>query len=88
MKGMMIVQNVKGTYDFFGKEQSLRKRVQSTLQEVFELYDFDGMDSTILAGRSVGIREGSELAKMELQLLLTQYEWFQNKLEELGARLD
>lgn len=40
------------------------------------------------AGRSVGIREGSELAKMELQLLLTQYEWFQNKLEELGARLD
>lgn len=45
----MIVQNVKGTYDFFGKEQSLRKKVQSTLQEVFELYDFDGMDSTILS---------------------------------------
>ncbi|WP_337926719.1 ATP phosphoribosyltransferase regulatory subunit [Paenibacillus caui] len=42
------MQNVKGTYDFFGKEQSLRKKVQSTLQEVFELYDFDGMDSTIL----------------------------------------
>nr|WP_237690884.1 ATP phosphoribosyltransferase regulatory subunit [Paenibacillus caui] len=45
---MIHVQNVKGTYDFFGKEQSLRKKVQSTLQEVFELYDFDGMDSTIL----------------------------------------
>jgi transposase len=40
------------------------------------------------ASRSVGIREGSELAKMELKLLLTQYEWFHNKLEELAARLD
>lgn len=42
------MQNVKGTYDFFGKEQVLRKNVQTALQEVFELYDFDGMDSTIL----------------------------------------
>lgn len=42
------MQNVKGTYDFFGKEQAFRKKVQSVLQEVFELYDFDGMDSTIL----------------------------------------
>ncbi|MBB3114063.1 transposase [Paenibacillus phyllosphaerae] len=40
------------------------------------------------AGRSVGIQQGSELAKMELKLLLTQYEWFQKKLEELGAILD
>lgn len=40
------------------------------------------------AGRSVGIRGGSELAKMELQLLLNQYEWFQNKLEELETKLD
>lgn len=40
------------------------------------------------ASRSVDIREGTELAKMELKLLLTQYEWFQNKLEELGAKLD
>ncbi|WP_028551422.1 histidine--tRNA ligase [Paenibacillus sp. UNC451MF] len=42
------MQNVKGTYDFFGKEQALRKKVQTVLQEVFELYDFDEMDSTIL----------------------------------------
>lgn len=42
------MQNVKGTYDFWGKEQALRKKVQSTLQEVFELYDFDEMSSTIL----------------------------------------
>ncbi|WP_127495613.1 IS110 family transposase [Paenibacillus glycanilyticus] len=37
---------------------------------------------------SVGIQQGSELAKMELKLLLTQYEWLQNKLEDLGAKLD
>lgn len=40
------------------------------------------------ASRSVGIRQGPELAKMELKLLLTQYEWLQNKLEELGVKLD
>jgi len=37
---------------------------------------------------SVGIQQGSELAKMELKLLLSQYEWLQNKLEDLGAKLD
>ncbi|TYP78944.1 ATP phosphoribosyltransferase regulatory subunit [Paenibacillus methanolicus] len=42
------MQNVKGTYDFFGKKQALRKKVQTTLKEVFELYDFDEMDSTIM----------------------------------------
>nr|WP_130616499.1 histidine--tRNA ligase [Cohnella abietis] len=42
------MQNVKGTFDFFGNEQLLRKKTQSVLQEVFELYDFDGMDSTML----------------------------------------
>jgi transposase len=40
------------------------------------------------ASCSVGIRDGSELAKMELKLLLSQYEWFHNKLEELGSKLD
>ena len=40
------------------------------------------------ASRSVGIKQGSELAKMELKLLLTQYEWFQSKFEELEAKLD
>jgi len=45
---MIVVQNVKGTYDFMGMEQALRRKVQTTLQEVFELYDFESMDSTIL----------------------------------------
>lgn len=42
------MQNVKGTYDFFGRQQVLRRKVQTTLQTIFELYDFDSMDSTIL----------------------------------------
>nr|WP_312875706.1 transposase [Paenibacillus planticolens] len=40
------------------------------------------------AGRSVVIRQGSELAKIVLKVLLTQYEWLQNKLEELEVKLD
>jgi transposase len=40
------------------------------------------------ASRSVGIRSGLELAKMELKLLLTQYEWLHNRLEEVEAKLD
>ena len=42
------MQNVKGTYDYLGQEQALRKTIQSTLEDLFELYDFDGMDTTIL----------------------------------------
>jgi histidyl-tRNA synthetase len=44
----MNMQNVKGTYDFLGQEQALRKKVQTTLQNIFEVYDYESMDSTIL----------------------------------------
>ena len=40
------------------------------------------------ASRSVGIQQGSELAKMELKVLLNQYEWLHRKLEELETKLD
>ncbi|OKP80630.1 histidine--tRNA ligase [Paenibacillus helianthi] len=42
------MQNVKGTYDYFGREQSIRQKVRSTLTELFELYDFESMDTTLL----------------------------------------
>jgi len=42
------MQNVKGTYDFWGQEQALRHNIQTTLQDVFELYDFEGTNTTIL----------------------------------------
>ncbi|WP_150266898.1 histidine--tRNA ligase [Paenibacillus tepidiphilus] len=42
------MQNVKGTYDFWGKEQALRLQVQETLRRCFELYDFTAMDTALL----------------------------------------
>ncbi|WP_279387131.1 hypothetical protein [Paenibacillus pinisoli] len=43
-----MMQNVKGTYDFIGPEQALRKKVQDVLTELFELYDFKGMETAML----------------------------------------
>lgn len=42
------MQNVKGTYDYVGVEQAVRRKVQSTLRKVFECYDYTEMESTIL----------------------------------------
>ncbi|MGG3279289.1 histidine--tRNA ligase [Paenibacillus solani] len=42
------MQNVKGTYDYVGQEQAVRRKVQSTLRKVFECYDYTEMESTIL----------------------------------------
>lgn len=42
------MQNIKGTYDYFGREQAVRQYVRSTLQELFELYGFESMDTTLL----------------------------------------
>ncbi|MFD2329337.1 hypothetical protein ACFSR7_08800 [Cohnella sp. GCM10020058] len=40
------------------------------------------------ARRSIGIEQGKELAKMELHLLLTQYEFLQEQFTELHAKMD
>jgi len=40
------------------------------------------------ARRSIGIKEGAKLAKLELETLLEKYCLFQKKLEELESRLD
>lgn len=42
------MQNVKGNYDFFGPEQAARQHVQDVLRNLFELYRFEAMESTIL----------------------------------------
>ncbi|ASA20579.1 histidine--tRNA ligase [Paenibacillus donghaensis] len=52
------MQNVKGTYDFFGKEQALRRQVQEVLQELFVVYNYESMDTTLLC---------------ELELLTSKY---------------
>ncbi|MBM7563096.1 histidine--tRNA ligase [Paenibacillus sacheonensis] len=67
------MQNVKGTFDYFGPEQAVRKQVQTTLQEVFELYDFDSLDSTILN---------------ELELLTSKYAGGDEILKEMYQLTD
>ncbi|WNS46237.1 histidine--tRNA ligase [Paenibacillus sp. MMS20-IR301] len=42
------MQNIKGTYDYFGREQAIRQNVRATLQELFELYGFESMDTALL----------------------------------------
>ncbi|MGN7300508.1 IS110 family transposase [Ferdinandcohnia sp. SAFN-114] len=40
------------------------------------------------AGKSIGLRQGSEMAKLELKTLLDKYELIQLKFEELDANID
>lgn len=42
------MQNIKGTYDYFGREQAVRQKVQTVLRGLFESYDFESMDTTLL----------------------------------------
>jgi histidyl-tRNA synthetase len=47
------MQNVKGTYDYMGKEQVMRQMVRAELEGLFRLYDYDGMETPILNERSL-----------------------------------
>lgn len=38
----------RGTRDYWGKEQQIRKKIRQTLQEVFELYGFEELESSVL----------------------------------------
>jgi histidyl-tRNA synthetase len=67
------MQNIKGTYDYFGKEQALRKNIQSTLQDLFELYDFESMDTTLLN---------------ELELMTSKYAGGEEILKEMYQLTD
>ncbi|CAM4333988.1 histidine--tRNA ligase [Paenibacillus typhae] len=42
------MQNIKGTYDYFGREQAVRQKVQTVLRGLFELYAFEPMETTLL----------------------------------------
>ncbi len=67
------MQNVKGTYDYFGKEQAIRQQIQTTLQETFTLYDFEAMDTTLLN---------------ELELLTSKYAGGDEILQEMYQLTD
>lgn len=68
-----MMQNIKGTYDYFGQEQALRKNIQNTLQDLFELYDFESMDTTLLN---------------ELELLTSKYAGGDEILKEMYQLTD
>lgn len=67
------MQNIKGTYDYFGQEQALRKNIQNMLQDLFELYDFESMDTTLLN---------------ELELLTSKYAGGDEILKEMYQLTD
>ncbi|OMF19299.1 histidine--tRNA ligase [Paenibacillus sp. FSL H8-0548] len=78
------MQNVKGTYDYFGKEQALRRQIQTTLRQKFELYDYDEMVTTelteleFLTSKYAG---GDEIVKEMYQLT-------DQRRRSLGLRYD
>lgn len=48
-----MLQNVKGTSDFWGAKQTLRKKVQTDLERLFGLYDFEPMETPVLNEQSL-----------------------------------
>lgn len=78
------MQNVKGTYDYFGQEQATRRMVQSTLREVFECYDYAEMETTIL--------NESELLSSKYaggdEILKEMYQLTDQGTRRLGLRYD
>ena len=44
----MIIQNVKGGYDFLPKEQKIRNYINDTLREIFEQYGYNPIETPIL----------------------------------------
>jgi len=65
------MQNVKGTFDFWGEEQALRNKVQSELRKLFELYDYNAMETPMLNEMSLMTSKyagGDEIIKEIYQL--------------------
>ncbi|MFE0555225.1 histidine--tRNA ligase [Paenibacillus sp. NPDC058910] len=78
------MQNVKGTYDYFGQEQAVRRKVQSTLREVFECYDYAEMETTILNESDL---LSSKYAGGE-EILKEMYQLTDQGTRRLGLRYD
>ncbi|MCQ6560038.1 histidine--tRNA ligase [Paenibacillus mendelii] len=65
------MQNVKGTFDYWGSEQALRLHVRRELEGMFELYDFDAMETPILSEQELLASKyagGDEILKEMYQL--------------------
>lgn len=78
------MQTVKGTADFVGDRQALRKRIRTALQETFELYDFGETETAILNERDV---LASKYAGGD-EILKEMYRLSDQGGRELGLRYD
>ncbi|OME94899.1 MULTISPECIES: histidine--tRNA ligase [Paenibacillus] len=78
------MQNIKGTYDYFGQEQAIRRKMQSTLREVFECYDYAEMETTILNESDL---LSSKYAGGE-EILKEMYQLTDQGTRRLGLRYD
>lgn len=78
------MQNVKGTFDYVGAEQALRKKVQSIIEANFELYDFDSMETPVLNEQAV---LASKYAGGE-EILKEMYQFNDQGNRQLGLRYD
>ncbi len=76
--------NVKGTADFIGKRQALRKTIRTALQATFELYDFEETETAILNERDV---LASKYAGGE-EILKEMYRLSDQGKRELALRYD
>ncbi|CAG7632847.1 Histidine--tRNA ligase [Paenibacillus solanacearum] len=68
---MRRMQNVKGTFDYWGTEQAVRKKVQDTLARLFVLYDYGAMETPVLNEQSLLASKyagGDEILKEMYQL--------------------
>ncbi|SFL93782.1 histidyl-tRNA synthetase [Paenibacillus sp. 1_12] len=78
------MQNVKGTFDYVGAEQALRKKVQSVIEVNFELYDFDSIETPILNEQEL---LASKYAGGE-EILKEMYQLSDQGNRQLGLRYD
>lgn len=44
----MKIENVKGTFDYSGKEQEIREYIKDTLKKVFKLYGYEPLETPII----------------------------------------
>ncbi|MEK8129099.1 histidine--tRNA ligase [Paenibacillus filicis] len=78
------MQNVKGTADYWGKEQALRQRVQQVLRNLFELYDYEAMETAMLSEQELLLSKyagGDEIVK-------EMYRFIDQGGRRLGLRYD
>lgn len=44
----MKIENVKGTFDYSGKEQEIREYIKDTLKDIFKLYGYEPLETPII----------------------------------------